>query len=126
MSPPGTNVILNYSGRPTLRPSLSTKRPAPVKSRLGLRFVRPPPAPKPQPPVDDDEIEVVYKKHPEQVAQDRWVAMMKKEQLKQAQLKKVQVSYCPAPRKQPEPAKQTEPQPTKKKFKPTAMITFDQ
>ncbi len=88
--------------------------------------MKPSPAPRPQPPADDDEIEVVYKKHPEQVAQDRWVAMMKKEQLKQAQLKKVQVSYRPAPRKQPEPAKQTEPQPTKKKFKPAATITFDQ
>jgi hypothetical protein len=139
VSPPGTNVILNYSGRPTLRPSLSTKRPAPIKTRLGPRFVRPPSAPRPQPrfmkpspaprpqlPADDDKIEVVYKKHPEQVAQDRWVAMMKREQLKQAQLKKVQVSYRPAPRKQPEPSQQTEPQPTKEKFKPAATITFDQ
>jgi hypothetical protein len=118
---------------------LPTKRPAPVRSRLGPRFVRPPPAsrpqprfvrppqaPRPQPSADDDEIEVVYKKHSEQVAQERWVAMMKKEQLKRAQLERVQVSYLPAPCKQPEPAKQTEPQPTKKKFKPAATITFDQ
>ncbi len=145
VSPPGTNVVLNYSGRPVLRLPTSAKRPAPVKSRLGPRFVRPqprfvrppsaprpqprsvnsPPAPRPQPPADNDEIEVVYKKHPEQVAQERWVAMMKKDQLKRAQLAKAQVSYRPALRKQPEPAEQTEPQPTKKKFKPAA-TTFDQ
>jgi hypothetical protein len=88
--------------------------------------VNPPPAPKPQSSADDDEIEVVYKKHPEQVAQERWVAMMKRDQLKRAQLAREQVSYRLAPRKQPKPAEQTEPQPTKKKFKPAAMITFDQ
>jgi hypothetical protein len=143
VSPPGTNVILNYSGRPVLRLPASAKGPVPVKSQLGPRFVRPQPrfvrppsaprpqprsvnplpAPRPQPPADDDEIEVVYKKHPEQVAQERWVAMMKKDQLKRAQLAKVQVSYRPAPRK---PAEQIEPQLTKKKFKPAATITFDQ
>jgi hypothetical protein len=126
VSPPGTNVIVNYSGRPTLRPTLPVKRPAPIKSRLGPRFVRPTPALKPQPTVDDDEIQVVYKKHPEQVAQDRWVAMMKREELKQAQVKEVRLSYRPVLRKEPEPAHQTEPQPTKKKFKPAAMIAFDQ
>jgi len=52
--------------------------------------------------------------------------MMKKDQLKRAQLAKAQASCRPAPRKQPEPAEQTEPQPTKKKFKPAATITFDQ
>jgi ribosomal protein L13 len=88
--------------------------------------VNPPPAPRTQPPTDDHEIEVVYKKHPEQVAQERWVAMMKKEQLKRAQLKRVHASYRPAPRKQPEPTKQMESQPSKKKFKPAATITFDQ
>jgi creatinine amidohydrolase/Fe(II)-dependent formamide hydrolase-like protein len=85
-----------------------------------------PPASKQQPSADDDEIEVVYKKHPEQVAQERWVAMMKRDQLRRAELAREKVSYRPAPRKQPEPAEQTEPQPTKKKFKPAAMITFDQ
>jgi hypothetical protein len=146
VSPPGTNVVLNYSGRPVLRLPEPVKRPVPIKSRLGPRFVRPqprfvrppsaprpppraanhPPAPKPQPSAADDEIEVVYKKHPEQVAQERWVAMMKRDQLRRAELAREKVSHRPAPRKQPEPAEQTEPQPTKKKFKPAATITFDQ
>ncbi len=146
VSPPGTNVVLNYSGRPVLRLPEPVKRPVPIKSRLGPRFVRPqprfvrppsaprplpravnqPPVPRSQPSAADDEVEVVYKKHPEQVAQERWVAMMKRDQLRRAELARERVPHRPAPRKQPEPAEQTEPQPTKKKFKPAATITFDQ
>jgi creatinine amidohydrolase/Fe(II)-dependent formamide hydrolase-like protein len=85
-----------------------------------------PPVPRSQPSAADDEVEVVYKKHPEQVAQERWVAMMKRDQLRRAELAREKVPHRPAPRKQPEPAEQTEPQPTKKKFKPAATITFDQ
>ena len=139
VSPPGTNVILNYSGRPVLRLPASAKGPVSIKSRLGPRFVRPPSAPRPrpravshpqasrpQPSAADDEIEVVYKKHPEQVAQERWVAMMKRDQLRRAELAREKVPYRPAPRKQPKSAEQTEQQPTKKKFKPAATITFNQ
>ena len=139
VSPPGTNVILNYSGRPVLRLPASAKGPVSIKSRLGPRFVRPPSAPRPrpravshpqasrpQPSAADDEIEVVYKKHPEQVAQERWVAMMKRDQLRQAELAREKVPCRPAPRKQPKSAEQTEQQPTKKKFKPAATITFNQ
>ncbi len=107
-----------------MRPQPRFVRP-PSAPRPQPRFVNPPPAPRTQPPTDDNEIEVVYKKHPEQVAQERWVARMKKDQLKRAQLEREQVSYRPAPRKQPELAEQTGPQPTKKKFKPAATITFD-
>ena len=146
VSPPGTNVILNYSGRPVLRLPEPVKGPVPVKSRLGPRFVRPqprfvrppsaprpppravnhPPVPRSQPSAADDEIEVVYKKHPEQVAQERWVAMMKRDQLRQAELAREKVPCRPAPRKQPKSAEQTEQHPTKKKFKPAATITFNQ
>ncbi|MFN9909992.1 MAG: hypothetical protein ACK56F_28400, partial [bacterium] len=93
VSPPGTNVVLNYSGRPVLRLPEPDRRPVPIKSRLGPRFVRPQPrfmrpqprfvrppsAPRPQPRAvnhpsasrqqplaADNEVEVVYKKHPEQ------------------------------------------------------------
>ena len=145
VSPPGTNVILNYSGRPVLRLPASAKGPVSIKSRLGPRFVRPQPrfvrppsaprprpravshpqASRPQPSAADDEIEVVYKKHPEQVAQERWVAMMKRDQLRQAELAREKVPCRPAPRKQPKSAEQTEQQPTKKKFKPAATITFN-
>ena len=90
------------------------------------RAVSHPQASRPQPSAADDEIEVVYKKHPEQVAQERWVAMMKRDQLRQAELAREKVPCRPAPRKQPKSAEQTEQQPTKKKFKPAATITFNQ
>jgi hypothetical protein len=49
VSPPGTNVILNYSGRPTLRPTLPVKKPVPIAKRLGPHFIRPTLAPATRP-----------------------------------------------------------------------------